>query len=123
MAMIAMNDTDFSEALRAGGVFLAHFWADWDESSQALLPMMEELGTQYDGQAIIGSIDTDNAGFLPFELEIYNQPTVIIYVDGMEADRVAGVKPVELYQQLIDVRLHPEELDPFEMIQSSGYSL
>ena len=123
MALTAMNDTDFSEALASGGVFLAHFWADWDAHSQALLPMMEALGEQYDGQAVIGNINTDSAGFLPLELEIYSCPTVIIYVDGMEADRVAGAKPIELYQQLLEVRLHPEEIDPFELIQSSGYMM
>ena len=121
MAIQAMGQTEFTQALHEGGVFLAHFWADWDDHSQSLLPVMEELGAKYSGQAVIGSINVDEAGFLPLELEIYSCPTVILYADGMEADRVAGAKPTVLYEQLLEAHLHPESIDPFELIQSSGY--
>jgi thioredoxin-like negative regulator of GroEL len=81
------------------------------------------LAQRYDGQALIAGINADMEGFLAFDLDVYSIPTVIIYQDGTEVDRLAGSQPLELYAQLLDVRLHPDELNPYDLIQSMGYTL
>jgi thioredoxin-like negative regulator of GroEL len=84
---------------------------------------MEELAQRYDGQALVVAINADREGFLALELDVYSIPTVIVYQDGREVDRLAGIGPLDLYEQLLDVRLHPEDLNPFELITSMGYTL
>jgi thioredoxin 1 len=35
-------------------------WAEWCGPCRMLTPIMEELGTEYDGKAIIGKVDVDS---------------------------------------------------------------
>lgn len=123
MALIQINSEKFEEAVSSGQLVMVYFWTDWHDACKEMTPIMEELTQRYDGQALIAGISADMEGFLALELEVYSIPTVIIYQDGTEMDRLAGIQPLELYAQLLDVRLHPENINPYELIDSMGYSL
>ncbi|MDF2839008.1 MAG: thiol reductase thioredoxin [Evtepia sp.] len=123
MALIQMDGEEFGSAVSSGQLVMAYFWTDWHDTCEEMTPIMEELAQRYDGQALVVAINADREGFLALELDVYSIPTVIVYQDGREVDRLAGIGPLDLYEQLLDVRLHPEDLNPFELITSMGYTL
>lgn len=123
MALIQIDRDQFASAVSSGQLIMVCFWTDWHEACLEVAPIMEELAQRYDGQAFIAGINADMEGFLALDLDVYSFPTVIIYQDATEVDRLAGIQPLELYAQLLDVRLHPEDLNPYELIQSMGYTL
>lgn len=111
MAVIPMNDVQFEETVASGQVFLAAFWTDWSEDCATLPPVLEELANAYQGRAVIGTVNADQEGFLAMELGIVTLPTVIIYKDGIEMDRVAGCQSASLYGRMLNVRLLPDDDD------------
>ena len=121
MALIQMNSEQFEAAVSSGQLVLVYFWTDWHDTCAEITPIMEELAERYEGQALIVGINADNDGFLALELGAYTIPLVIVYENGAEVDRVAGVQPIELYEQFLDVCLHPEDINPYELINSMGY--
>ncbi len=111
MAVIPMNDVQFEETVASGQLFLAAFWTDWSEDCTELPPVLEELAKQYQGRAVIGTVNADQEGFLAMELGIVTLPTVILYKDGIEMDRVAGYNSASFFGRLLNVRLLPDDDD------------
>lgn len=114
----------FQQAVSEGGIVLAYFWADWEESCQEVTPIMEELGKKYeDKPVVLASLNADDMGFYSVEMNLYPLPIVLIYQDGFEADRLAGVNAPEVYDHVLKTYVEPEEPDPFELITSMGYTM
>lgn len=122
MALQHMNSTEFEAARDAGGVVLVYFWTDWHDTCKEATPILEEVAKKYEGEALVCALNADQEGFLALELGAYTIPTVLLYDDGVEIDRIGGVQSAALYGGLLDARLHPEDLSPFELISSMGYS-
>jgi thioredoxin-like negative regulator of GroEL len=121
MALKHFNSDQLDATISSGDLTLVYFWTDWHERCAMSTPIMEELATKYEGQAHIVAINADAEGFLALELGALSIPTVILFENGEEIDRIAGVQPLELYASLLDVRLSPEEINPYDIITSMGY--
>lgn len=109
MAVLEMDGEMLEKTIASGQVFLADFWADWCSPCTMLRPVLEQLAEDYDGRVVVGSVDADAEGYLAMQMGIMALPTVIIYKDGIEMDRVMGVNPYELYARLLDDRLSAEQ--------------
>lgn len=122
MALIPMNSEEFEAAVASGQAVMVYFWTDWHDICQEATPIMEEVAQRFEGEAIVCSINADAEGFLALDLGAYSIPTVILYHGGEEIERIGGMQPADLYASLLDSCLHPEEINPYDMIQSYGYS-
>lgn len=122
MALQHMNSEQFEAARNAGGVVMLYFWTDWHERCLEATPIMEEVAKKYEGEATVCAVNADADGFLALELGAYNIPTVLLYHEGMEIDRIGGLQPASLYESLLESCLHPEEINPYDLISSMGYS-
>lgn len=122
MALIQMNSEQLDEAISSGEVVMVYFWTDWHEVCTEATQIMEEVATKYAGQAIVCGVNADEAGFRALDLGIYSIPTVLLFHGGEEIDRMAGMQPASLYGTLLDSSLHPENVSPFDLINSMGYS-
>ncbi len=123
VALIPVNSDQLDEAIGTGSLVMVYFWTDWHEICLESTPMMEELGKKYEGQdVIICAMNADENGFRALELGVYSIPTVIVFQGCEEIDRISGIQDVQLYSNMIDAFLHPENLSPYELINSSGYA-
>ncbi|MGD8904733.1 MAG: thioredoxin domain-containing protein, partial [Anaerolineae bacterium] len=55
--------------------------------------IVEDLAAKYQGRAVIAKINTDENPEVPSDLGIMGIPTLIMYQDGEEVDRVVGFAP------------------------------
>jgi thioredoxin 1 len=62
-----------------------------------LAPVIEELAEEYEATVTFAKLDTDAYGEIAAAHGIQGIPTVIVYRDGAEIDRVVGVYPKERY--------------------------
>lgn len=102
MAVIHLNEEGFEKALNAGGTMMVDFWAPWCGPCQMLLPVVESLGEQYEGKAVIGKVNTDEEGALAAQYGVMSIPTVIFFKDGAEVERKVGVMPASAYTEVLD---------------------
>ena len=62
MAVIHFNKEGFDKALASGQLMMVDFWASWCGPCKMLSPVIEGLGDQYEGKAVVGKVNVDEEG-------------------------------------------------------------
>jgi len=83
------------------GVALLDVWAPWCGPCRVIGPVIEELADEYVGKAKIGKLNADE-NHKPAELGVSGIPTMIIFKDGQEVDRLVGVAPKQTLVDKLD---------------------
>ena len=88
---IEINDTNYKSFLESGKPVVIDFWAPWCGPCRNIAPIIEELATVYEGQAVIGKYDVDDGDELGVEYGIRNIPTILFFdKEGNMVDRHVG---------------------------------
>lgn len=105
MAVLHANEDAFTKVLESGEPMLVDFFATWCGPCKMLAPLIEELAADYEGKLHVLKVDTDENQSLAMNYGIMNIPTVVLFRDGNEVDRVVGLLPKESFTQMIDAHL------------------
>jgi thioredoxin 1 len=91
---IHVTDETFAElVLNASVPALVDFWAPWCGPCRMIAPIVEDLAKEYGGRAVIAKLNTDENVQVAGQLGIMGIPTLILFKDGQEVDRVVGYAP------------------------------
>lgn len=91
---VHVSDETFEElVLNAPVPVMVDFWAPWCGPCRMIAPIVEELAVKYEGRAVIAKINTDENVDVATNLGIMGIPTVILFQNGEEVDRVVGFAP------------------------------
>ena len=96
------KDTFDTEALGAAGPVLVDFWAPWCGPCKMLGPIIEQLGDEMDGKAVIGKVDIDEEPDLAARYGVMSIPTVILFKNGEEAARMVGLQSKQPLVRMIE---------------------
>ena len=96
------KDTFDTEALGAAGPVLVDFWAPWCGPCKMLGPIIEQLGDEMDGKAVIGKVDIDEEPDLAARYGVMSIPTVILFKNGEEAARMVGLPSKQALVRMIE---------------------
>lgn len=99
-----LTDGDFDEVV-AQGVTLVDFYADWCGPCRMIAPIIEELSNEMHGVATIAKIDIDKHQLPPSTHNVTSIPTIILFKDGKEVQRVVGVRDKETLKKMINAAL------------------
>jgi len=92
--MLHVGDSDFqAEVLEADLPVLVDFWAPWCMPCRMVGPIVEEIAREYDGRLVVAKMNTDENPATPGQLGIMGIPTLILFKEGKEVERVVGVQP------------------------------
>lgn len=88
-----------TEVLKAQGPVLVDFWATWCMPCRMQGPAIDKLSEEgYN----VGKLNVDEEGGLAAKFHVMNIPTLIIFKDGAEVDRMVGVQSRDLLAQKLD---------------------
>jgi thioredoxin 1 len=87
----------------AQGITLVDFWAEWCGPCKMIAPMIEELSEEIQGAAV-AKLDVDENPEVSAEFGIRSIPTLIVYKDGQEVDRVVGGVPKATLINMIEAQ-------------------
>lgn len=91
--VLEVNDSNFeSEVINASGKVLVDFWAPWCGPCRMQAPILEKLDSDSDINAKITKLNTDDNPNTAQKYSILSIPTLIIFENGSEVDRLVGVQ-------------------------------
>jgi thioredoxin 1 len=87
-----VTDTSFeTEVLKSNQPVLVDFWAAWCAPCRMLAPTIDAVAEKYQGKAKVVKLNVDENIDMSSKYGIKGIPTLILFRDGKEADRVVGV--------------------------------
>ncbi len=87
--MKEINDTNFAEFLRHQ-VSVLIFSSPWCTSCKKMSSSLEGLSRKREDRFCLGTCDISTNPSIPSRMQVFSVPTVIIFKDGHEVERIQG---------------------------------
>lgn len=84
---------------------LVDFWADWCGPCKTLMPILEKLAEEYNGQFLLARINADDQQMLASQFGVRSLPTVMLIKDGQPLDGFTGAQSEVQVRQMLEQHL------------------
>lgn len=81
---------------------VADFWADWCAPCKMLMPVLDQLVNEYQGNFVLVKVNTDEQQELAMREGIRSLPTLKIYKNSAVVDELHGAQPAAVLREAID---------------------
>ena len=96
----SLSQQDFENAIEKG-VTLVDFNAPWCAPCRAQEPILDEVEKTYNGKAIFTKINIDKNHEIAMKLGIQSIPTLILFKEGAEIERLIGLQDAGTLAQVL----------------------
>jgi thioredoxin 1 len=97
---------DFDEkVIKSKLPVLVDFWAPWCGPCRMVTPIVEELAKEYAGKIVVAKVNTDENSDVSYAYRIMSIPTLILFKDGKEVNKMIGALPKDELKSFIDKNL------------------
>ena len=101
-----ITDTEFEqEVLKADLPVLVDFWAEWCGPCHQIAPILEGLAEEYDGKIKFVKVDTEENFETPSSYGILRLPTLLVFKEGQQIERITGARPKGALKRSLDQAL------------------
>ena len=98
-----VGDNNFeSDVLKSDKPVLVDFWAPWCAPCRMLAPTVEAVAKNYQGTASVVKLNVDDNPAVSQRYGIKGIPTLILFKNGKEEERVVGATSKEAISRMID---------------------
>lgn len=98
-----LTDNDLADGIfQSTEPLLVDFWAEWCGPCRALAPSLEELGKEFTDRASIAKLNVDDNPDAAARYSVRAIPTLILFKDGEEKERLVGAQPKQSIAALLD---------------------
>jgi thioredoxin 1 len=103
--MTATDGNFESDILKANGLALVDFWAEWCAPCRMLAPTIEAIADEMQGKLKVFKMNVDENPGTPTRFHIRGIPTVIFFKNGQPVDQLVGNHPRDVIVQTIQKHL------------------
>ena len=98
-----VTDNSFEhEVLKSEKPVLVDFWAAWCAPCRMLSPTVEAIAEQYSGSVAVVKLNVDDNPATAETYQIRSIPTLILFSEGKEVERVIGAASKESMSRMIE---------------------
>lgn len=97
------SETEFNDKiLKADTPVLIDFWAPWCGPCKMVAPELEAVASEYEGKAVVLKVNVDEQQALATKYNVMGIPTLLLFKDGKEEERIVGYRPRKDLMAAID---------------------
>ena len=97
------GENDFNNQIQNDGrPILVDFWAPWCGPCKMVAPELEAVALEYEGKAIVAKVNVDEQQKLATHYNVMSIPTLLLFKDGKEVERIVGYRPRKDLMDAID---------------------
>jgi len=101
-----INDSAFDqEVINHPGTVLVDCWAPWCGPCRMVAPILDQIAGEYRGRVKIVKLNTDENPMISSRYEIRSIPTMLIFRDGRQVDRITGALPKQEIERHLSAAL------------------
>lgn len=91
---ITITDDSFeTDVLQSDKPILVDFWATWCGPCLMIAPLLEEIAEENAEALTIAKLDVDTNPATPGKFGVMGIPTLILFKDGEDVERITGYMP------------------------------
>lgn len=99
-AVVEITDQGFSKLLKNSDLpIILDLWAPWCGPCRSFAPSFAKVAESLAGKIVFAKINTDQNPATPQSLGIRGIPTLILFRNGQEINRVSGSLPQDEFQK------------------------
>ena len=103
---LEFTDANFQETvLDSDKVAVVDFWAEWCGPCRMVGPIVDELASEYEGQAVIGKVNVDENQAVSMQYGVRSIPTILFIKNGEVVDRQVGAASKAMLEQKLQAHL------------------
>jgi len=104
--VLEITDNNFWSEVGGSSVpVLLDFWAAWCAPCRMLAPTVEAIAKDYEGKAKVGKLNVDENNEISAKYGIKGIPTLILFKNGVEQERVVGATTKDNIARMLDKHL------------------
>lgn len=103
---LTATDANFERKVLGASVpALVDFWAAWCGPCRMVAPVVEQLAQEFADRALVAKLDVDANPATAQQYGVQSIPTLILFRNGQEVDRVLGAQPIHILRQRLEALL------------------
>lgn len=102
--IITLTDKNFQSQTKKGLV-LVDFWAEWCMPCKVMGSVLNELAEDENFKAVVAKLNVDHYQPVSQQFGIRGIPTIILFKNGKEVDRIVGIKPKDFLIKQVNKHL------------------
>ncbi|HJH32171.1 MAG TPA: thioredoxin [Methanosarcinaceae archaeon] len=102
---IHVTDSDFDAIVNGYPLVLVDFWAEWCGPCHMVAPTVEALAKEHSGKLVCAKVDVDRNPETATNFDTLSIPTLILFKDGVEVERLVGAVPKLHFDEMLEAYL------------------
>jgi thioredoxin 1 len=117
---IVSDQTFEQEVLKSETLVLVDFWATWCGPCKMVAPVLEDVANEQGEKLRVAKLDVDANPITAGRFGVRAIPTMILFKNGREADRIVGYHPKPQLMQKLTPHLAAAAAAPSAAAQSAS---